>query len=69
MKRLLLLFTAFGGLVLSGCESDIGSGTEVPETFKRGIRGGGELFEPDNSPFPESHSYNPAIREELRAGG
>lgn len=68
MKALLLMFGAAGGLLLAGCESDIAPGSEVPGKFQRGIRGEGELYEPDHSPIPGSPSYDPSIREQSRVG-
>jgi hypothetical protein len=69
MKVIILLFLpVFGASLLTSCESDIASGTEVPEKFERGIRGQGKLYEPDHSPNPGSPNYDPSVREEARSG-
>ena len=61
MKAFLALFCTVSALALSGCESDIAPGSEVPEKFERGIRGQGTLYQPDRSNDPE-------IREQSRVG-
>ncbi len=66
MKALLFLLSA--GLLLTGCESDVAPGTEVPGKFQRGIRGEGTLYQSDRSSVPGSPNYDPMIREDARTG-
>jgi hypothetical protein len=68
MKVIPFFFAVVVGSLLTSCESDVASGTEVPEKFERGIRGQGELYEPDEPAIPGFPAYDLSVREASRSG-
>ena len=54
------ILCAAAGLALTGCESDMPPNPNPTNPIQRGLRGEGQLTQPD-------HSNDPVIREETRS--